>query len=158
MPMAFFREYVLPAAELWRERPNKPVLAVCAIAQLDILAEVVARHQAGGHLDRGGAAPYRDDLGRREPAFARIRDAHDSHKHGGLGRKNAGELGQGQRPHRWRGTASFAGVSRARRHFLGRTSTALLLSDGTPIDVGILIQEATAAWERELRRLGLWIE
>lgn len=152
-PVDFAREYVEPAIRLWSERPNNPVLAVCAIAQIDILAEVVAIAQAGGALPRRGAASYRDELGLREPAIARIRDAHDSHKHGRLQRSSASEITQGQRPRRSAGTAFFAGHSRV-GSVLGRTSTAILLDDGTPVDIAVLIREAMAAWDRELRCLG----
>lgn len=153
-PLDFVREYVEPAIKLWCERPNSPVLAACAIAQIDILAEVVAIVQAGGSLPRGGAGSFRDDLGRREPAIARIRDAHDGHKHGRLQRASAAEITRGQRPRRSAGTAFFAGRGRV-GSVLGRTSAAILLDDGTPVDIAVLIREAMAAWDRELRRLGV---
>lgn len=152
-PLDFIREYVEPAVALWSERPNNPVLAVCAIAQIDILAEVVAIAQATGTLPRRGAATYRDELGLREPAIARIRDAHDSHKHGRLQRRSATEITQGQRPRRSPGSAWFLGRSRGRK-FLGKTSTTITLDDGTSVDIAVLIREARAAWDRELRRLG----
>lgn len=154
VPIAFRDEFVLPAIDLWRERPNQPVLAVCAIAQIDILAEVVAIAQAGGALPRTGARDFRNELAQREPAIDRIRNAHDSHKHGRLSRRGAAEITEGQRPYRSVGTAPFFGHSFFGASYFGTTSTALLLDDGTPVDVGTLIREAMEAWDRELRRLG----
>ena len=151
-PLAFLREYVEPAIALWRERPNVPVLAACAIAQIDILAEIVATDQNGGPLPLGGAGRFRDELGRQEPALARIRDAHDSHKHGQLTRRSADEITEGQRPYQSAGTALFVDDG-FWGDFLGETSTAVLLDNGTPVDVGTLIHEAMAAWGRQLRRL-----
>ncbi|MCP1591996.1 hypothetical protein [Methylorubrum extorquens] len=154
VPIAFRDEFVLPAIEFWREQPNQPVRAACAISQIDILAEVVAIDQSGGQLPRGGAGPFRDDLGQREPALARIRDAHDSHKHGHLSRRSATEISEGQRAYRSAGTAVFLGRGVHRSRFFGRTSTAILHDNGEPIDIGTLIREAMEAWDRELHRLG----
>ncbi len=152
-PLDFFREYVEPAVALWRERPSLPVLAVGAIAQIDTLAEIVALDQAGGSLPRGGAASYRDGLGEREPALARIRDAHDSHKHGRLSRASAVEISQGQRAYPSAGTGFFVDDAFVDDGFLGDTSTAILLNDGTPLDISALVSDAMEAWDRELRRL-----
>lgn len=83
-PRDFITEYVEPAIALWRKNPNVKHLAVHAITQVDVLAEIVALWTllAGRPtLDRGEASKFRDNLGAREPVLAIIRDAHDSHKH-----------------------------------------------------------------------------
>lgn len=154
-PAEFIAEFVDPAIALWREEPTSILRAVCAISQVDILAEVVAIQQSGGTLARGGAAGFRDELGRREPALARIRDAHDSHKHGELSRRSAQDITEGQRPYRHAGTAKFAGYGFMNQGHFGKTSSAILLDDGTPVPVGQLLTEAMAAWDRELARLGI---
>lgn len=153
-PAEFMAEYVRPAIALWEAEPTSTLKAVCAISQLDIFAEVVALERAGGHLPRGAGA-LRNELGEREPAIARIRDAHDSHKHGRLGRPTAEHVTEGQRPYRSAGGASFIGHAFIGHMFLGRPDTSLLMDDGTPVPVGQMLREAMEAWDRELPRLGI---
>ena len=154
-PAKFITEYVEPAIAHWREEPTSTLKAIGAISQVDILAEVVATHQNGGTLPRGGAGSFRDDLGRREPALARVRDAHDSHKHGELSRRSAQDITGGQRPYRHRGTAIFSNANFMGTGFFGKPSAAILLDDGTQVPVGQLLTDAMAAWDRELARLGI---
>ncbi len=100
-PRSFIAEYVEPAIALWRTDRNVKHLAVHAITQIDVLAEIVALWIAPAGrkaLNRGEASKFRDDLGVREPPLAIIRDAHDSHKHGELDRKTATWVSMGQRP------------------------------------------------------------
>ena len=97
-PCDFITEYVQPAIALWRENQNVKHLAVHAITEVDVLAEIVALWTllAGRRtLDRGEASEFRDELGAREPALVVIRDAHDSHKHGALDRRTATAASQG---------------------------------------------------------------
>lgn len=142
----FLTSFVDPAIALWRERPNEPVLAACAIAQLDILSEVVALGQ--------GDPAFRGAVVKRQPALARIRDAHNSHKHGRLTRPPAADITEGQRAYRSAGTGMFSNDCFV-GDLLGQTSSAILLDDGTPLDVGVLITEARDAWDQELRQLKL---
>jgi hypothetical protein len=145
-PREFIAEYVKPAIELYRKNRTVKHLAVHAMTQVDVLAAVVCQK-----LDRGDESPFRRELGRREPAIARIRDAHDSHKHGRLRRKGAA-ASQGQRPVRVTKHAHFLN-----RSFYGKPPTAydvmvLTLDDGTEKEVYSLLHEAMQAWDRELTR------
>jgi hypothetical protein len=151
-PAEFLDQFVHPAIALWNERQDSPVLAVCAIAQVDILAEVVAHAVVG--TDRDDVRDFRDDLGRRIPAIDLIRNAHDSHKHGNLTRRNAREISQGQRPYQSAGTAFFVGHSFVGDP-IGSTDTSVLLNDGTPLPVGQMLRDAMDAWTAELARLNI---
>ena len=155
-PTEFMTEYVRPSIALWEAEPTSTLRAVCALSQLDIFAEVVALHQAGGTLPKGGARPFRDDVGKREPAIARVRDAHYSHKHGRLSRSTAEHTTEGQRPYQSAGTAFFAGHNYA-GDFVGQPDTSLRMDAGMPVPVGQMIREGMEARERELARLGLSI-
>jgi hypothetical protein len=123
------------------------------MTQIDVLAAVVALWSAGCQkLDRGAETRFREELGTREPAIARIRDAHDSHKHGRLDRKSAAAVSQGQRPERVTKYAHFLN-----RSFYGtppRTYDVLVLvlNDGTEKEGYTLLHEAMQAWDRELTR------
>jgi hypothetical protein len=97
-PHDFIDEYVRPAIELYRTNRTVKHLAVHAMTQVDVLAAVVALWDAQRtKLERREEKTFRKELGEREPALALIRDAHDSHKHGGLTRQPAA-ASQGQRP------------------------------------------------------------
>ncbi|WP_027488923.1 hypothetical protein [Allorhizobium undicola] len=148
-PTNFMNEYVVPATEAWKADQSSKHLAIHAISQIDILAEVVANH-----IGRK-AGPYRDDLGQRFPALAKIRDAHDSHKHGQLNRRSALFVSQGQRPDEAVDHGFFAGVT-----YLGGPPTqytylALTLNDGTAEHVYTLINDGLAAWAQEMADLGI---
>jgi hypothetical protein len=95
-PRTFIAEYIDPAISLWRDNPNSKHLAVHAITQLDVLAEIVLLWNAKGHkLPRNAATIFRDDLSAREPLLAIVRDAHDCHKHGTLNRLKRNERIEG---------------------------------------------------------------
>jgi len=157
-PRDFIAEYVDPAIALWRTKQDVKHLAVHAITQVDVLAEIVALWTllAGRQtLGRGEASQFRDALGAREPALVIIRDAHDSHKHGTLNRKTATAASQGQRPE----TVSKYGYF-ADHWFLDSPPTrynylAFVQDNGTEKRVSIMLDDAMEAWNRELTRLGL---
>lgn len=151
-PAEFLDQFVHPAIALWNERQDSPVLAVCAIAQVDILAEVVAHAVVG--TDWNAVTGFRNDLCGRIPAIARIRDAHDSHKHGRLNRQEGRDPSRGQRPHPSAGTAFFADDGFAGDP-VGELDTSILLNDRTPLPVGRLLRDAMDAWTTELDRLNI---
>ncbi|WP_018900502.1 hypothetical protein [Rhizobium sp. 2MFCol3.1] len=148
-PNDFMAEYVVPAAEAWKANQQSKHLAVHALSQIDILAEVVAHHI--GRKPR----PFRDDLGQRYPALAKIRDAHDSHKHGQLDRHNALFVSHGQRPDETLGHAFFVGVTHLSGPLTPFTFLALMLNDGSNEKVYTLIKDGMDAWELEMSALGI---
>ncbi len=148
-PRSFRAEYVQPAIACWQANQNVKHLAVHAITQVDVLAEIVALWKSQK------VSQFRDQLGVREPILAIIRDAHDSHKHGMLGRGNATHVSLGQRPEQVPKHAFFVGET-----FLGGPLTpydelVLVLNNGTDKSIFVLLHEAMEAWERELIWLGL---
>jgi hypothetical protein len=156
-PRGFLREYVEPAFQHWAKNPNDKHLAVHAIAQFDVLAEVVAQAilPISPAPARREVSAFRNELGSREPVLAIIRDANDSHKHGTLLRTNAVNVSQGQRPEIVTEVAFFLDYS-----FLDSPGTPietliLRLNNGTEMKIGALLLEAREAWSRELNRLGL---
>ncbi|NTA19298.1 hypothetical protein [Agrobacterium tumefaciens] len=148
-PSDFLNEYVVPSAEHWKANQTSKHLAVHAISQIDIMADVVANH-----IGRQARA-YRDDLGQRYPALAKIRDAHDSHKHGQLNRQTALFVSQGQRPDEAVGHAFFVGVTHLSGPLTPFTYLALTLNDGSTEKVYTLIKDGMDAWAQEIAALGI---
>ena len=150
----FIAEYVEPSMELFRTNSTVTHLAAHAIAQIDVLAEIVALSTfcgaQGTAEERAYVREFRDDLGKRHPILAVIRDAHDSHKHGELHRKTALSVSKGQRPEAVTQAGFFAGVS----FFDGPPTLyqvmVLILDDGTQKEIYQLLFDAKRAWEREL--------
>jgi hypothetical protein len=138
---------------------NVKHLAVHAITQIDVLAEIVAHWTVPAgcpKLDRRDVSMFRDKLGAREPALAVVRDAHDSHKHGELDRKTATHALQGQRPET---VTKFVGFF-LDHSFLDSPPTScdvlvFILNDRTEKHINIMLDEAMKAWDRELAQLGL---
>lgn len=157
-PRDFITEFVDPAIKLSWTNPNVKHLAVHAITQVDVLAEIVALWTLlGGRpkLDHGEASKFRDALGVRQPALAIIRDAHDSHKHGELSRRTAIKVSKGQRPE----VVTKAGIF-ANHIFAGGPPTyyralVLRLDDGKTKKIYSLLYEAMAAWDEEFKSLRL---
>jgi hypothetical protein len=148
-PRDFITEYVDPAIALWRQNQHVKHLAVHAITEVDVLAAIVAlwTRRAGRE-----ESEFRNKLGAREPALALIRDAHDSHKHGALGRPTATAASQGQRPepiakYGYFLNRMFLNGPPSRSHHL-----AYVLNNGTEKPVSIMLDEAMEAW---LIQLGL---
>lgn len=161
-PRDFVAEFVDPALELWRQNQSVTHLAVHAIAQLDTLAEVAALWtllRGRPTLNRGEATDYRRDLATREPILGQMHDAHDSHKHGRLGRadKNPNPQGvsQGQRPETAVREGFFLDVSFFDSLPTRYSLLVVRLNDGTEEEVYGLLHRAREAWDRELVRLGL---
>jgi hypothetical protein len=163
-PRAFKTEYVEPAVALWQKNHDVKHLAIHAITEVDVLAEVVALWTL---LDGRPILPkcethkvtkFRDELGAREPALAIVRDAHDSHKHGALHRVTAKVpegASKGQRPETVTKASFFFGHS-----FYGGPPTlyevlVFVLNDGTEKRVSIMLHEAMKAWDREFAERGL---
>jgi hypothetical protein len=157
-PRDFITEYVDPAIALWRQNQHVKHLAVHAITEVDVLAAIVAlwtRLAGRRTLPQREESEFRNKLGAREPALALIRDAHDSHKHGALGRTTATAASQGQRPkpiakYGYFLNRMFLNGPPSRSHHL-----AYVLNNGTEKPVSIMLDEAMEAWSRELIQLGL---
>jgi len=158
-PRAFIQEYVEPSTELYRT--NRPVthLAVHALTQMDVLAEVVALWTLSGGtghcVSKDEVTRFRNDLGRRESILAVVRDGHDSHKHGNLGRKTAINASRGQRPEPKTKFGFFVGRTPVGGRLTRFEVLVLKLDDGTEMEIFDLLRKARLAWERELGRLGL---
>ncbi|MBY5684843.1 hypothetical protein HFO32_22225 [Rhizobium leguminosarum] len=148
-PSDFMIEYVVPATESWKANQPSKHLAIHAISQIDILAEVVANHVGQK------ARTFRGNLGQRHPALAKIRDAHDSHKHGQLNRATALFVSQGQRPDEAVGHAFFVGVTHLSGPLTPFTYLALTLNDGSTVQVYTLIKDGMDAWAQEMAALGI---
>ncbi|KQQ61138.1 hypothetical protein ASF69_01570 [Rhizobium sp. Leaf311] len=148
-PADFLSEYVVPSVDHWKVNQSSKHLAIHALSQIDILAEVVAHNI--GRKPRS----YRDDLGQRYPALAKIRDAHDSHKHGQLDRPNALFVSHGQRPDESVGHAFFVGVTHLSGSLTPFTYLTLTLNDGSAEKVYTLIKDGMDAWAQEMLALGI---
>lgn len=148
-PREFMDDFVIPAIELWKSNQNSKHLSAHAIAQLDILAEVVAHHQGIK------SKLYRDDLGNRFPVLAQIRDAHDSHKHGWLQRGSAIFISKGQRVNSETGAGFFLDVTPLDGPLTEFTYLAIRLNDGRPVEVSSLVFDGLRLWEQEFGRLGI---
>jgi hypothetical protein len=155
-PRTFIAEYVDPAISLWQSSQQTKHLAIHAITQLDVLAEIVLLWTRQGQTPtRQAPSAFRETLANREPVLAVIRDAHDSHKHGILLRQSATNASKGQRPE----TVTKVGMF-LDHDFLDSPGTpyqalVFILDDGTEKPIFDLLLEARQAWDRELARLGL---
>lgn len=160
-PRAFLAEYVDPAIALYRADPLVPHLAVHAISQMDILAEVAATYTLPNGqqmLGWGEAHAFRTELGARCRALSLIRDAHDSHKHGRLRATRAANPGGvtfGQRPQRHINVTWFDKNGRRRPRPLRREMLVVTLNNGARLSVSTILDKGREAWDRELERLGL---
>jgi hypothetical protein len=157
-PRSFIAEYVEPAIETWQKNPVVKHLAVHAITQVDVLAEIVALWTLlGGRskLNQGEAAQFRDGLGLREPILAVIRDAHDSHKHGELSRRTAVHVSLAQRPEAITKYGFFLGHTFPGGPLTRYQQLIYVLNDETEKSLPVILHEAMVAWERELTQLGI---
>ena len=148
-PDEFRKEYVEPAAEHFRQNHLVTHLAASALSHLDALADVV--WVAQGRPGKVGA--FRDDLGRREPAIAVVRDACDSHKHGRLDRKSVAHV-SGERPEVTVKTGYVLNRSPVNTMPIHFAILRIQKLDGTEQAVSNIIFEALQAWRREFDRLG----
>jgi hypothetical protein len=92
-PRKFFDTYVVPAVDAWQRDQRNERLAIQALNEIDNLAEHVLKHVN----PIASVKHERDKLAAIRPSLGLARDAHDSHKHGLLGRKNA-KITKGQSP------------------------------------------------------------
>ena len=151
-PRAFMTVYVEPAVELYLTNPSAKHLAVHALAQIDILASVVANYKLLGErrsLPIGEEKRFRDKLMQREPILQVIRDAHDAHKHGRLDTE-ARNFSDGLRPETETRSTSLGlgiGISWAIQ------STFLVPQKGTKIQIDHLLTQALQAWKNEFTTL-----
>ncbi len=142
-PVTFWNTYVVPSVSLYRENQLSKHLAIHAISQIDIMAEVTAKRL------RKSANAYRNDLSGRHPILGIIRDAHDTHKHGLLDRKNAIFISKGQRPTQVQEAGFFVG-----NFFAGGPPSVyeylgLRTNNDQSWPINNIINQAVDAWERE---------
>jgi hypothetical protein len=158
IPREFFEEIVKPAVALWGSDKTSVHLAVHALAQIDILAEEIFRHQSGtGTPPEESAAKYRKYLRDQSADLGLAWDAHDSHKHGPLTRHTAVRLiTQGQRPKVVDVGRSYLSRFVIGRSAFGRRNVMCLLTDkGSRIPLEGVLNRCIDAWDKELLRLGL---
>ena len=98
--LQFLDEFVTPTVDEWRQDELSVRKAVIAISQIDIIADQFVVHQ-NPSLRQGDERNAEPEL-----ALRLIRDVHDTHKHGPLGRKNA-KIRSGQRPQEARRDGAF---------------------------------------------------
>jgi hypothetical protein len=114
-PREFHERFTRPAVEHWRRNQNVDHLAIHALSQIAILAEVA------GH--RSAEPNYRRQLEARYEPLRKVRDAVNSHKHGWPRKGDRREFfTQGQRAVLTTGAAIFAGAT-----FLGGGIDAISL-------------------------------
>jgi hypothetical protein len=148
-PRTFFDTYVVPAVHAWQRDPRNERLAIQALNEIDNLAEHVIKHVN----PKASVKDERDKLAAIRPSLGLARDAHDSHKHGILGRKNA-KITKGQRPQ----VVSFGGAVGSAP--VGVTPVGgsleeltLVLDDGSQHSVVGIITHCMDFWHAELARL-----
>ena len=154
-PRAFMAEYVEPAVALYQTDPAATHLAAHALAQMDILAAVVANHKLLGErrsLPPSEEKGFRDELGRRMPILQVIKDAHDAHKHGRL-TTAARNFADGMQPKTVTSYGWFYDVSFYGGPPVELQSTFLVLRDGTEIQIDFLLIQALQAWTDEFTTL-----
>ena len=149
-------EYVYPAIASWKGERDAKHLAIHAIAQIDIMAEVVLNHLKANGVEPADtrAGPFREKLRMREPMLGYASDAHDSHKHGRLNAQTR-PISQGQRPETVKKAKLFPETMHRKPPYVIITSTIIVLNDGTELPVERMVVEGVEAWERELIRLNL---
>jgi hypothetical protein len=146
-PREFYERFTKPAVEHWKVNQHVEHLAVHALSQIAILAEVGAQHFGKDYLR---------ELESRREVLRVIRDAHNSHKHGWpRNEKERKSFKQGQRVTKETSFGNFAGHT-----FIGGPPTkfhyvGLMQDDGEPIKVASLIFEAMRAWDSEFETLGI---
>lgn len=85
-PKDTLRVFTQPSIDDWAANSDSIRHAVIAICQIDILCEHFLRF---GLCDEKQFRAARDAFLARAPIFQLVRDVHDTHKHGPLGRFNA---------------------------------------------------------------------
>lgn len=154
-PSEFISEYVDPAVALWRADTNSKVLAMCAVSQIDILAEVVFNHLKGtAQAPAKRASDYRIALAGTAPAIGWANDAHDAHKHGSL-KVQTRQFASGLVQVPTAGDAFFVDYSFCDDGVLGETDTSLVLNDGDVVSIADIVEGARAAWDVEFAARGL---
>ena len=154
-PVDFIAEYVNPAIAAWAGDTKSKAMAICAISQIDILAEVVfERLRVDGRAPASSASNYRITLAAKAPAIGWTSDAHDAHKHGWL-KEHSRQFSGGVVQMNTAGTAFFADDGFADIGFLGDTDTSLRRNDGSLVSIADVIGQTTAAWDAEFAGLGL---
>ena len=143
---------------LWQKSQNVKHLAVHAIAQIDVLAEVVALWTLLGArsiLPQCESTKFRNELGTREPVLTIVREAHNSHKHGALIHTTGKKVSKGQRPETATKGGFFYDHSFYDSPLTPYEILVFVLDDRTEKPIHILLHEAAKAWDRELTRLRL---
>lgn len=157
-PREFFEEFTKPAVVSWEKEKDARHLAVHAIAQIDILAEIVFRHlETSGKAPAGSVGAYRRDLRKDQPELGLAWDAHDGHKHGALDRYlGVRKISKGQRPDMAPVGRSHLGRFVIGRSAMGTVSKMCLFTDDgqlRPFDKFLI--RCLRSWEDELARLKL---
>lgn len=94
----------------FRSAPMDIRRAVRACCELDILCEHIVRYGHERHMSPARFSAEREKLFEAEPALRTIRDVHDTHKHGPLGRKSATIKSGRPAQFKWTGASSAFGA------------------------------------------------
>ncbi|MBN9335288.1 hypothetical protein [Devosia sp.] len=150
MPRLFKQTFVDPSFHLWKANHLVVHLAVHAASQIDIMAEVVAKHQ-GQPLGQ-----YKKSLCSRRPALQVMCDIHDNHKHGAVTRYiELRTATKGQRPEEVLLRGHFFGKWNFGSPMTAYRALRFLADDGTSHDLSKLLIVAHSAWDDELNELGI---
>ena len=150
-PRQFLDQFVAPTVEEWRRDSLNVRKTVIAISQIDILMDQVVAHTSGliGNELRNRQSDERSKM--TDPTICLIRDIHDTHKHGPLGRKSATiRTGEGPRKHYIRHPLFMLPIFRTPIPIL-----VIVQDDGTTHFVGNVIDKAIGYWQVKLQRLSL---
>jgi hypothetical protein len=147
-PYEFYERFTKPAIEHWTANQGIDHLAVHALSQIAILADVAQSFS--------GRTDYRKKLEARHNVLRTIRDAVNSHKHGWpSGKIERQSFKQGQRAEAKIGHGFFVGVTYCGRPLTPYKYIGLTNDDGTLLNVGHLILVADRIWQDELSRLSV---
>jgi hypothetical protein len=155
-PRQFLDEFVIPAVEEWKLEPLSVRKAVIAISQIDILADQVVVHRnPGADGDQLRDLQSNARKAEKDPTLRLIRDVHDTHKHGPLGRDSA-TIKTGARPKKKQiGGAFQAGAFQPNAFQVGKPALVIVQDNGDEHLVEDVITRAMTHWEAELAKLGL---
>jgi hypothetical protein len=151
MPHQFLNEFVRPTIAEWHAHRSDVRPATIAICQLDILAEHCIRHFLGGGASRKDITDERNRHGQLRKMVEIVRDAHDTHKHGPLTRRNA-RITRGQTPHVVDSGGEIGATPIGAAAVGGGTpELALVLDDGSSYPVDHVIADVLDYWTTHLR-------
>lgn len=115
------------AFQEFRSAPLDIRLAVRAMCEIDILCEHIVRSELPGMMSRKDFDAKREALFQAEPALRTMRDVHDTHKHGPLGRADATVKSGRPSKFQWSGGGGALGFGALGSGAIGQVPTVHLV-------------------------------